>query len=141
LRWRTAARATRLYAFTTATFDQQHHRFALTGMHISPSPTPCISCHVANNYALNSTACITCHLPAWTSTTTLGGAVPNHVTAGFPQDCSVCHSTANWTTSTFNHATTTFPLTGTHLTTACALCHVNNNYSGTLPIVVTVPHH
>jgi len=120
-------------SFTTATFTHSTTGFALTGMHISPAPTPCVSCHIANNYALNSAACINCHLPAWTSTTTLGGAVPNHVTAGFPQDCTLCHSTTNWTTSTFNHATTTFPLTGTHLTTACALCHVSNNYSGTLP--------
>jgi hypothetical protein len=120
-------------SFTTATFDHSTTGFALTGMHISPSPTPCISCHVANNYTLSSTACYGCHTTEWNSTATLGGAVPNHISAGFPQDCSVCHSTTNWTTSTFNHATTTFPLTGTHLTTACALCHVSNNYSGTLP--------
>ena len=120
-------------SFTTATWDHSTTGFTLTGMHVSPAPTPCASCHVSNNYALNSTACYGCHLAAWQSTTTLGGAVPNHITAGFPTDCSICHSTANWTTSTFNHATTTFPLTGAHTTVACALCHVNGNYSGTLP--------
>ena len=120
-------------SFTTATFNHSTTGFALTGLHISPSPTPCVSCHVANNYTLNSTACITCHLTSWNSTTTLGGVVPNHITAGFPQDCSLCHSTTNWTTSTFNHNTTTFPLTGAHTSVACALCHVNGNYSGTLP--------
>ena len=120
-------------SFLTATFDHSTTGFALTGMHISPTPTPCASCHVSNNYSLNSTACITCHLASWQSTTTLGGSVPNHITAGFPQDCSICHSTTNWTTSTFNHNTTTFPLTGAHTTVACALCHTNGNYSGTLP--------
>jgi hypothetical protein len=119
--------------FTTATFDHTTTGWALTGMHISPTPTPCASCHVSNNFTLNSTACYGCHLAAWQSTTTLGGSVPNHITAGFPTDCSICHSTANWTTSTFNHNTTTFPLTGAHTTVACALCHVNGNYSGTLP--------
>jgi len=120
--------------FTTATFDHSTTGFALTGMHVSPTPTPCASCHVSNNYTLNSTACYGCHLAAWQSTTTLGGAVPNHITAGFPTDCSICHSTANWTTSTFNHNTTTFPLTGAHATTVtCAQCHINGNYSGTLP--------
>ncbi|MGA7792866.1 MAG: hypothetical protein WCA19_07500 [Candidatus Acidiferrales bacterium] len=119
--------------WTTATFDHSTTGFALTGMHVSPTPTPCASCHVSNNYTLNSTACYGCHTTDWQSTTTLGGSVPNHVTAGFPTDCSICHSTANWTTSTFNHATTTFPLTGAHTTVACALCHVNGNYSGTLP--------
>ena len=120
-------------SWTTATFDHSTTGFALTGMHISPTPTPCASCHVSNNYTLNSTACYGCHLAAWQSTTTLGGAVPNHITAGFPTDCSICHSTTNWTTSTFNHSTTTFPLTGAHTTVACALCHVGGNYSGTLP--------
>ncbi len=120
-------------SFLTATFDHGTTGFALTGMHVSPSPTPCTSCHVGNNYTLNSTACYSCHLADWQSTTTLGGAVPNHITAGFPTDCSVCHSTTNWTASTFNHSTTSFPLTGAHTTVACALCHVIGNYSGTLP--------
>ncbi len=119
--------------FTTATWDHSTTGFALTGMHVSPTPTPCISCHVANNYTLASTACYGCHTADWNSTATLGGSVPNHITAGFPTDCSICHSTTNWTTSTFNHSTTTFPLTGAHTTVACALCHVNGNYSGTLP--------
>jgi hypothetical protein len=59
--------------------------------------------------------------------------VPNHITAGFPQDCTICHSTLNWTPSTFNHSTTAFPLTGAHIAVACVQCHTNNNYSGTLP--------
>jgi hypothetical protein len=120
-------------SWTSATFNHSTTGFVLTGMHISPTPTPCISCHVSNNYSLNSTACYSCHLAAWLSTTTSGGAVPNHISAGFPTDCSVCHSTTNWTTSTFNHNTTTFPLTGAHTTVACAACHVNGSYSGTLP--------
>jgi hypothetical protein len=119
--------------WTAAAFNHSVTGFTLTGMHISPTPTPCASCHVNNNYTLNSAACYGCHLAAWQSTATLGGSVPNHITAGFPTDCSVCHSTTNWTTATFNHSTTTFPLTGAHTTVACALCHVNGNYSGTLP--------
>ncbi|MBZ5697598.1 MAG: hypothetical protein LAN18_03530, partial [Acidobacteriia bacterium] len=115
--------------WNTATFDHSTTGFALTGLHVSPTPTPCISCHVNNNYTLSSTACYGCHLAAWQSTTTLGGAVPNHITAGFPTDCSICHSTTNWTSSSFNHNTTTFPLTGAHTTVACTSCHVNNNYT------------
>jgi hypothetical protein len=120
-------------SWTTATFDHSTTGFALTGLHVSPSPTPCAACHINNNFTLNSTACYGCHTTDWQNTATLGGTVPNHITAGFPTDCSICHSTANWTTSTFNHATTTFPLAGAHTTTACALCHTNGNYSGTLP--------
>jgi hypothetical protein len=120
-------------SWTTAAFDHSTTGFALTGMHVSPVPTACVSCHVSNNYTLGATPCYNCHITAWQSTATLGGSVPNHITAGFPQDCSVCHSTANWTTSTFNHSTTTFPLTGAHITVPCASCHTNGNYSGTLP--------
>jgi hypothetical protein len=120
-------------SFNTSTFNHTTMGFALTGMHISPSPTPCLSCHVGNNFTLNSKACMGCHLANWQSTATIGGAVPNHITAGFPQDCSFCHSTTNWTSATFNHNTTGFPLTGAHTSVTCALCHVGGNYSGTLP--------
>jgi len=118
----------------TAAFNHSTTGFALTGLHISPVPTPCASCHINNNYNLTSAACINCHLTEWNSTTTLGGAVPNHVAANFPQDCSICHSTSNWTTSTFNHNATTFPLSGAHVSVACNLCHTAaNSYSGNLP--------
>jgi hypothetical protein len=119
-------------AFGTATWDHGTTGFALTGAHLTGT---CVSCHIGNNYALGVTTCYTCHTADWNSTATLGGSVPNHVTAGFPQDCTVCHSTTNWTTSTFNHATTTFgALTGAHLTTVtCAQCHTDS-YKGTLPI-------
>ncbi len=104
-----------------AVFDHSKTGFTLTGTHVT---TACALCHVNNNYALNSPACATCHMASYNSTTN-----PNHVAAGFPTDCSICHSTVNWTSATFNHANTGFPLTGTHVTTACAACHVNNNYN------------
>ena len=123
--------------FTTATFDHGTTGFALTGLHMSPSPSPCISCHVSNNYTLTSTACYGCHLTSWQSTATLGGVVPNHMTAGFPTDCSICHTTSAWTGGVFNHTATGFPLTGFHATVACAGCHVNNNYSITVTTCVS----
>ena len=123
--------------FTTATFDHGTTGFALTGLHMSPSPSPCISCHVSNNYTLTSTACYGCHITSWQSTATLGGVVPNHITAGFPTDCSICHTTSAWTGGVFNHTATGFPLTGFHATVACAGCHVNNNYSITVTTCVS----
>src|SRR5207249_10581358 len=84
---------------------------------------------------LANTDCYGCHQAAWQSTTTLGGAVPNHVTGGFPtSQCSTCHNTTTWT-STFNHATTGFPLTNAHhmapagKVVACTDCDINNNYT------------
>jgi hypothetical protein len=113
-------------SFTTATFDHGTTGFALTGMHISPTPTPCIACHTSNNYALNSTACYGCHVTAWQSTTTLGASVPNHITSGYPTTCESCHTTTSWLGAVFNHNTTRFPLTGAHIAVACNLCHLTS---------------
>ncbi len=104
-----------------ATFD--HALFAhypLTGGHANVT---CAQCHLNNSYSATSTACYSCHQPDFTRTT-----APNHVTAGFPTDCSLCHTITVWTTTTFNHATV-FPLVGFHATLACAQCHINNNYT------------
>jgi hypothetical protein len=130
-------------AWTNSTFNHAVTGFALTGMHVSPTPAPCVSCHVNNNYTLTiqPTDCgnSSCHLTQWNSTQTLGGIVPNHITAGFPiTQCSTCHDTTSWANSTFDHTTTGFPLTNSHQmapagkVTGCAQCHVNNNYALTI---------
>jgi hypothetical protein len=110
-------------SWTTATFDHNNTAFPLTGAHIT---VPCVQCHVNNNYTTLSTTCYGCHQADFTGTTN-----PAHVAAGFPTDCTLCHTTSTWTTSTFNHASV-FPLTGAHATVPCAQCHTNNNYT-TLP--------
>jgi hypothetical protein len=98
--------------------------YALTGMHATLT---CAQCHTNGNYTNTPVDCYSCHKADFTGTTN-----PNHVASGFPTDCSICHSTSGWSPSSFDHSKTTFPLTGAHLTVACALCHVNNNYT-TLP--------
>ena len=108
-----------------ATFNHDSTGFPLTGLHTVP-PRACTDCHVNNNYNLNSTACVTCHLKDYQGTTN-----PNHVTANFPQTCNQCHTTSTWLNATFNHDSTGFPLTGLHTVPprACTDCHVNNNYN------------
>ena len=117
---------------TTAGWDQanfNHNQFfPLTNGHAN---LQCSQCHTGNNYASAPTACYGCHAPDYNSTATISG-VPNHVTANFPQDCTLCHTTINWLNATFNHSTTSFPLQGPHTTVACATCHTDN-YAGTLP--------
>jgi NMD protein affecting ribosome stability and mRNA decay len=103
-----------------ATFNHASTGFALTGAHTT---LQCSQCHANGNYSLNSGACANCHMKDYQ-----GATNPNHVQAGFPTDCTVCHNTTAWTTATFNHATTGFPLTGFHATLQCSQCHVNNNY-------------
>jgi len=116
-----------------ATFNHTSTGFTLTGLHTVP-PRACTDCHVNNNYSLNSTACVTCHLKDYQGTTN-----PNHVTANFPQTCDTCHDTTNWMDATFNHASTGFTLTGAHTVPPrlCTDCHVNNNYSLTSTACVT----
>jgi len=108
--------------WTDNTFNHSVTGWALTGVHAT---TPCASCHTNNNYNFTSanTACYPCHTTDWNSTQTLGGNVPNHITAGFPQTCDTCHDTTSWANSTFNHNTTGFPLTGLHVSLQCAQCH------------------
>ncbi len=112
-------------AWTDGKFDHSTTGFTLTGMHTVP-PRQCTDCHVNNNYTLNSTACVTCHLKDYQGTTN-----PNHVTANFPQGCDQCHNTSSWLNATFNHNSTGFTLTGSHTVPPrqCTDCHINNNYT------------
>jgi glutamate mutase epsilon subunit len=110
-------------AWTPASFDHNNTKFPLTGSHVAVA---CAQCHTAGQYVAISTACNSCHLKDYQGTTN-----PNHAAAGFPQDCSLCHTTTNWSGATFNHNTqTTFPLTGKHITTTCQQCHASGVYKG-----------
>jgi NMD protein affecting ribosome stability and mRNA decay len=116
-----------------ATFNHASTGFPLTGLHTVP-PRTCTDCHVNNNYSLNTTACVSCHLKDYQGTTN-----PNHVSSNFPQTCDQCHSTSTWLNATFDHSSTGFPLTGLHTVPprACTDCHVNNNYNLTTATCVS----
>ncbi|MBZ5628100.1 MAG: hypothetical protein LAO06_04455 [Acidobacteriia bacterium] len=98
-----------------ATFNHTTTGFALTGTHATIA---CSACHSSTPLTAANAACGTCHLKDYQGTTN-----PNHAAVGFPTDCSLCHSTTNWSGATFNHTTTGFALTGTHATLACSACH------------------
>jgi hypothetical protein len=106
-----------------ASFDHSRTAFPLTGAHVNVA---CTTCHVNGQFAGLGTSCVTCHLADYTGTTN-----PNHAQAGFPQQCNVCHNTSTWQGATFDHNNTGFPLTGAHVSVACANCHLNGNYSNT----------
>jgi hypothetical protein len=106
-----------------ATFDHSKTLFPLTGFHATLT---CSNCHSSGVFVGLSTTCVSCHLARFQATTT-----PNHTTSGFPTDCQVCHNTAVWVPSIFDHSKTVFPLTGAHITVACANCHVGGKYAGT----------
>ncbi len=97
--------------------------FALTGKHADQS---CASCHVNGQFSGLGTACINCHQGDFNATTN-----PDHAAAGFPTTCENCHNTVQWSGAVFDHNTSTsFALTGSHTTVACASCHVNGQFAG-----------
>jgi hypothetical protein len=67
--------------------------------------------------------CIDCHRNTYLATTN-----PNHVQAGFSQDCSSCHlvNSFQWTGAGFDHSF--FPLVLGHSIPKCSDCHTTANY-------------
>ena len=111
-------------AWSPSSFDHSRTAFPLTGAHLT---TACGQCHLNNNYTSLPTDCYGCHKADFTGTKN-----PAHVSAGFPTNCTVCHTTANWQNATFNHTTYTgYALTGMHASLNCLQCHLNGNYNNT----------
>ncbi|PIV80653.1 hypothetical protein COW53_08565 [bacterium CG17_big_fil_post_rev_8_21_14_2_50_64_8] len=97
--------------------------FPLTEGH---SGLDCTRCHeVGSGFVGLSTECATCHQFDYDGTTD-----PNHQAAGFPTDCTQCHTTVSWEGAKIDHDLTNFPLTGAHVTVDCAACHVST-FTGT----------
>ncbi|MBK9550045.1 MAG: hypothetical protein IPO52_13310 [Gemmatimonadetes bacterium] len=109
-------------AWRGAPFDHQTTQFPLTGAH---SASQCASCHADGVYRGKPTTCISCHQPQFDQTT-----MPAHRAATFSTDCTTCHTTTVWRGATFDHNTTTFPLTGGHQATQCAACHTDGVFKG-----------
>lgn len=88
-------------------FDHGKARFQLTGGH---QQVACEKCHAGGVYrGLQFDSCASCHL------------TPHRKVLG--PACTACHTTAQWTTRTVDHAKTRFPLVGAHAQVTCASCH------------------
>jgi len=109
-------------AWSPAIFDHNKTIFPLTGAHINVA---CNLCHIGGNFAKAATDCASCHIKDYNGTTK-----PSHAAAGFPTDCSLCHTTTSWAGAVFDHSKTLFPLTGFHVNVACSSCHINNVFAG-----------
>ena len=105
-----------------ARFSHAGTAFPLTGAHRAVS---CAACHGDGVYASRSTDCISCHQQAYDAT-----ANPPHPAAGFSTTCTQCHTTQTWMGASFDHAGTSFPLTGAHTPLACRQCHADGVYAG-----------
>lgn len=83
--------------------------FALEGLHLGVS---CDQCHPAmDDFQSAPQECAGCHADA------------GRVVHGDFGDCAPCHTTAGFAPSTFDHASTGFPLTGQHAEVPCQDCH------------------
>ena len=102
----------------------QRSRFPLVGAHRNAD---CIQCHKSESMArfdVPGINCIDCHRESYMATTN-----PNHIQAGYPQDCLFCHTLTSfqWAGSGFNHSV--FPLDQGHSTAKCTDCHTTGNYT------------
>ena len=107
-------------AWRPAAFNHAATSYKLTGAHLSVT---CLKCHTnpSVTYTGASTVCASCHKK------------PANHTGAMGSNCGQCHTTRGWSPSTFNHSTTSFPLTGAHTKLLCTKCHTSPTSFGGLP--------
>ncbi len=105
------------------TFNHSATRFPLEGAH---QTVICIACHRATPAAVTAKIqslpdflqtpreCLGCHEDVH------GG---QFLSAGREEDCSSCHTVTHWSTASFDHSKTKFPLDGAHQKVKCSQCH------------------
>ena len=110
--------------FTYTTYDLARHNdssWELDGSHIA---TPCFSCHISEEkwtFRTLGHECIDCHKDVHEGSIT-EQLMPN-------ENCTVCHSTVNWTSVAFDHDKTNFSLQGRHSVVSCNMCHFTESDS------------
>jgi hypothetical protein len=120
-----------LQGYKPSTFGLAKHKdtkFLLTGGHVA---VPCSECHKALDplapkpvvaYHWENLSCVTCHSDPHKSQ--FRDRMQKPGPGGKPAGCEACHTTKSWRElSGFDHASTSFPLLGTHRATACIDCH------------------
>ena len=65
-------------------------------------------------------------------------AATPHESAG--TRCEACHTAATWTSVTFDHSRTGFPLLGRHVGVRCSACHVTRDFKAPLPTTCNACH-
>ena len=93
-------------------FSLAHHAADYEG-----APIECTGCHVEDDFEPDLQACASCH----TEHDPVFMAAHEE---NFAPDCLACHDGVD-AMADFNHAATSFPLTGIHVETACTECHTS----------------
>ena len=101
-------------------FDHGRTSFALAGRHATAL---CADCHAGatawESFRRAPADCVGCHRD--------DDAHQGHFGGG----CGECHRADGWKPATFDHARSSFPLTGAHARVACAACHAGERFEGT----------
>jgi len=99
-------------------FDHRLTDFFLEGAH---QETDCEDCHaIDEKHREAPLLCFDCHVE------------DDEHEGGFGEDCESCHVATAWTEVEFDHGVETgYALTGGHLDTQCAACHVEPGYKNT----------
>ncbi len=115
-----------------ATIFEVHDRslFPLTGVH---AVTDCEACHRGVppfEFEATPLDCVACHQAAFEATNE-----PDHVAAGFPTSCELCHDTVTFDEASFAAGVgfdhdAFFPLIGSHRPLDCSSCH-SQGFAGT----------
>lgn len=97
------------------TFDHDRNtKYPLRGRHASIA---CKTCHIDGTFRQKlATQCLACHKKD-----------DRHAGQEGP-DCQRCHSETSWKTTSFDHARSSFPLSGRHLAVKCDACHLSLRY-------------
>jgi Zn finger protein HypA/HybF involved in hydrogenase expression len=96
-------------------FDHALTDFRLEGAH---ADLVCASCHAAGaRPAAAPASCHDCHREDDPHGGRLG------------ERCGSCHTAARWDEETFDHASTNFPLTGSHARQNCESCHADARFA------------
>jgi hypothetical protein len=98
-----------------------HSDSLLTGAH---SVLRCEACHGSAPYDRATGDCYACHRADFESSSF------DHALVGSSTACAACHSPAGWSRTHFDHSLFQFPLTGSHLSVRCALCHIGGIWAG-----------
>jgi hypothetical protein len=109
--------------WSPAQFPIHNNYFTFAGAHISIKD----NCKVCHNGDYNNTpaTCFGCHQNDFNGTTN-----PPHLSLGFPQTCSDCHTQTSWSPANYNHDGSYFPIySGSHngVWSKCSDCHTNSS--------------
>ncbi len=119
-------------AWTPATFEHDGQYFPIySGSHNNEWDL-CSDCHnISTNYAIFE--CITCHDHNKADMDDEHNDVAGYIYSSV--ECFACHPTGK-SEGSFNHASSDFPLTGSHIVSDCQGCH-ESGYAGTDPECVS----